>query len=366
MVIPVSTSDGLTAQISFKVEPKLLKAPKFRKKPAIIFDDTSKSFRVDYSLTGKGVDSSSITWCRVINEDGTPVVVPLQESAAPEGRNYIAKAGDFGFGIVAIVYPYYKDSRTGMPEASQIFEIVDPTQVEAIPESKLSTDFSNLAIWKSTPGIPGAWSFDVFKPADTSHVEWEATDGPGWYYGKGFDASTGVGLVQSEKGARLSYIPARDVCKDMEISLIAEPAKSAGQGFGSATTQYMDICVKFDPINLNGYALRIERTPDHDHAVSFSLVEYNDGTTTRISQPVISNCYRNPCHISVGIKNGILHASAYTDAPSQDRKCCDEVVEKVELSAPVAESTNSGFCIQHTGSTGASSTLIRDLNINWD
>ncbi len=366
VVIPVSTPDGLTAQISFKVEPKLLKAPKFRKKPTILFDDTSKSFRVDYSLSGKGVDNSSITWCRVINEDGTPVVVPLQESAAPEGRNYIAKAGDFGFGIVAIVYPSYKDSRTGMPEASQIFEIVDPTQVEAIPESKLSTDFSNLAIWKSTPGIPGAWSFDVFKPADTSHVEWEATDGPGWYYGKGFDASTGVGLVQSEKGARLSYIPARDVCKDMEISLIAEPAKSAGQGFGSATTQYMDICVKFDPINLNGYALRIERTPDHDHAVSFSLVEYNDGTTTRISQPVISNCYRNPCHISVGIKNGILQASAYTDAPSQDRKCCDEVVEKVELSAPVAESTNSGFCIQHTGSTGASSTLIRDLNINWD
>ncbi len=223
-----------------------------------------------------------------------------------------------------------------------------------------------MAIEKSTPRIPAARSFDVFKPADTSHVDWTAADGPGWYYGKGFDASTGTGLVQSEKGARLSYIPARDVCHGMEVSLIAEPAKSGGQGFGSATSQYMDICLKFDPINLNGYALRIERTPDHDRAVSFSLVKYENGKTSAISEPVISNSYRNPCHISMSIKDGILHASAYTDAPAQDRKCCEEVVEKVELSAPVANTSLTGFCIQHTGSTGPSSTLIRDLNITWD
>ncbi len=366
VVIPVSTPDGLTSRISLKVEPKLRQAPKFKKTPVIKFDEASQSFRVDYTLTGKGIDNSSISWCRVLIEDDHPQVISLTDSKYPQGRHFKAKAGDFGYGIVAIVYPSYRDTHSGIPEISQIFEIVDPTQVESIPESKLSTDFSNLSIGKSSPGIPGAWSFDVFKPADTSHVDWQPADGPGWYYGKGFDASTGIGLVQSEKGARLTYTPARDVCKDMEVTLIAEPAKSGGQGFGSATTQYMDICVKFDPINLNGYALRIERTPDHDRAVSFSLVEYKDGDTTRITDPVVSNCYRNPCHISVGIKDGILHASAYTDAPTQDRKCCDEVVEKVELTAPVSNTALSGFCIQHTGSTGPSSTLLRDLSITWD
>ncbi len=366
VVIPVSALDGLTAQLSLKVEPKLRQAPRFKKNPIIRFDEASESFRVDYSLKGKGVEKSLILWCRVIKEEEGPTVVALIESDAPEGKYYKAKAGDFGYGIAAIVYPSYKDSHTGMPEVSQIVDIVEPTQVEAIPESKLSTDFSNLPIWKSTPGIPGTWSFDVFKPTDTSHVDWQAADGPGWYYGKGFDASTGTGLVQSEKGARITYIPARDACQDMEVSLIAEPAKSGGQGFGSATTQYMDICVKFDPVNLYGYALRIERTPDHDRAVSFSLIKYEDGATTRISEPVVSNCYRNPCHISVGIKDGILHASAFTDAAPQDRKCCDEVEEKVDLFVPVAETSLTGFCIQHTGSTGPSSTLIRDLNITWE
>ncbi len=366
VVIPVSTPDGLSARLSMKVEPNLRKAPKFKKKPVIKFDDATKSFRVDYTLTDKGEDISTIVWGRILKENDGPKVITLQKSQASEGNLYKAKAGDLAYGLVAVVFPKYKDSASGEPDASPVFEIFDPSQVEAIPESHLSTDFSNLDIQKRLPGIPGAWSFDVFKPSDTSHVDWEATDGAGWYYGKGFDASTGEGLVQNDKGARLSYIPARDACQNMTISLTAEPAKSGGQGFGSATTQYMDICVKFDPVNLNGYALRIERTPDHDRAVSFSLIKYVDGKTTVISEPIISNCFRNPCHISVGITDGILRATAYTDAPQQDRKCCEDVKERVDLSVPVDKSTLSGFCIQHTGSTGPSSTLLRDLNITWN
>ncbi|MDE6632112.1 MAG: hypothetical protein K2K23_03855, partial [Muribaculaceae bacterium] len=126
------------------------------------------------------------------------------------------------------------------------------------------------------------------------------------------------------------------------------------------------IFIKLDPLYLNGYALRIERTPDHDRAVSFSLIKYEDGKTSVISDEVISNCFRTPCHIAVGIADGVLHASAYTEANRQDRKCCDEVVDKVELSAPVEENYLTGFCIQHTGSTGPSSTLIRNIYIRWD
>ena len=317
---------------------------------------------MDYALTGKGEDISGISWVRIFNNDS---ILSLSDAKAPKGKFYAPKAGDLGYGIVAIVFPQYKDSQCGLPDASQVFEIIDSNMVEEIPESHLSTDFSDVPIWESQPGIPGIWNFDVFKPSDTSHVDWQATEGPGWYYGKGFDASTGVGLVQSEKGARMSYVPARDVCSDMSVSLVAEPAKSGGQGFGSATTQYMDLCVKFDPVNLDGYALRIERTPDHDRAVRFSLVKYEKGQTSLISEEIISDCFRNPCYINVGIKDGMLQASAYTEASAPDRKCCDEVVEKVNLTAPVQETTLTGFCIQHTGSTGPSSTLIRDLTIQW-
>lgn len=366
VIVPASTPEGLTARTTLTVEPKLRTAPKFKKKPYVRFDEEQGCFLVDYALSGKGEDVSGISWCRISREDSLMKVYTVYEADAPKGKAFKAKAGDLGYEIAAIVFPKYKDSGCGMPEVSNRIVVFDPLHVEAIPESSLSTDFSSVPIWKYSPGIPGLWNFDVFKPADTSHVDWEAVDGPGWYYGKGFDASTGVGLVQNAKGARMSYVPARDVCRDMTVSLIAEPAKSGGQGFGSATAQYMDICVKFDPVNLDGYALRIERTPDHDRAVSFSLVRYDKGQTSVISKEVISDCYRNPCHISVSVSDGILSARAYTEAPAPDRKCCAEVEDRVELSVPVEVSPLTGLCIQHTGSWGPSSTLIRDLSISWD
>ncbi|MDE6561853.1 MAG: hypothetical protein K2K75_10770, partial [Muribaculaceae bacterium] len=362
VTIPVGNAEGLFGRQTLVIEPNLRVSPKFKRKPKVVYDEKVGKLRVDYALTGKGEDISGISWVRIFNNDS---ILSLSDAKAPKGKFYAPKAGDLGYGIVAIVFPQYKDSQCGLPDASQVFEIIDSNMVEEIPESHLSTDFSDVPIWESQPGIPGIWNFDVFKPSDTSHVDWQATEGPGWYYGKGFDASTGVGLVQSEKGARMSYVPARDVCSDMSVSLVAEPAKSGGQGFGSATTQYMDICVKFDPVNLDGYALRIERTPDHDRAVRFSLVKYEKGQTSLISEEIISDCFRNPCYINVGIKEGMLQASAYTEASSPDRKCCDEVVEKVNLNVPVQETTLTGFCIQHTGSTGPSSTLIRDLTIQW-
>lgn len=353
------------AQKTLTIAPKLRQAPKFKRLPKVSFDEDQHAFRVDYSLSGKGDDDCRIVWCRVMSEDSSPRVYAMKEEDAANGKTYTAKAGDLGFGIMAVVFPKFKDSKPGPMEASPVFYVLDPSQVDSFPESSLSTDFSDISIVEREPGIPGIWSFDVFKPADTSHVDWVATEGPGWYYGKGFNASTGLGIVQSEKGARMSYVPARDVCRNMSVSLIAEPAKSGGQGFGSATTQYMDICVKFDPINLDGYALRIERTPDHDRAVSFSLIKYDKGRTQRISEEIVSDCYRTPCMISLDITDGILHARAHTEARVSDRRCCNEVMEKVELSAPVEDTPLTGFAIQHTGSTGPSSTLLRSLSLSW-
>ncbi|MDE6522816.1 MAG: hypothetical protein K2L17_08370 [Muribaculaceae bacterium] len=365
LIVPISTPDGITAKLTFNLLPNLKDAPKFKRKPAIRFDNRSRQFEVDYTLSGKGEDESTIMWGRLINDGNSPQLLITSDSKAPQGKHYTAKAGDFAYGLVAIVFPKYKDSKFGAWEQSPIIMVSDPDQVESLPESNLRTDFHDIFIRRSEHGIPGIWCFDVFKPSDTSHVDWQPSDGTGWYYGKGYDASKSVGMVQNEKGARMSYLPARDACHNMSATLVVEPAKSGGQGFGSATSQYMDICVKFDPITLNGYALRIERTPDHDKAVSFSLIKYKDGKTSRISDEVISNCYRTPCHISIGIENGILHASASTEAENTT-KCCNLVVDNVQLSMPVEDTTLTGFCIQHTGSTGPSSTLIKSVNLNWE
>ena len=364
-IIKISTPDGLSARQTLKIGANLRKAPDIKHTPKIFYDEAKGGLKLKYTLSGKGIDDSSIMWGRIVRDGNNNSVVLLQKGEGGSGDIYYPKAGDLGNEIIAMIFPKYKDSGYGTMVHTQPYPISELSYIKELPESNLSTDFSDVPIDKREAGQIGAWSFDIYKPLDTSTAEWSASEGAGWYYGKGFDASTGTGIVQSEKGARMSYIPARDICHNMTANLIAEPAKSGGQGFGSATCQYMDICVKFDPIDLNGYALRIERTPDHDRAVTFSLIKYENGQTSVISDKIVSNCFRTPCHINVGIIDGILKASAYTDA-ADGNKCCDDVLESVTLSAPVEESTLTGFCIQHTGSTGPSSTLIRDLKINWE
>ena len=361
-----SIPSGLSGSQTIVMRPNLRMPPKFSKAPKILFDYDKKEYTVDYRLSGKGSDESAIIWSRICREeDGTARAIAIKSGIGEKGRHYSPTAGDAGYEIAAAVTPKYADSHAGEIKVSPVMEMCDPDAISQMPETSLSTDFSDIPVAERMPGIPGAWSFDIFKPKDTSHIEWEANQGPGWYYGKGFDASTGTGLVQSEKGARLSYIPARDVCRDMTVCLTAEPAKSGGQGFGSATTQYMDICVKFDPVSLNGYALRIERTPDYDKAVRFSLIRYTDGITKVIDEGVASDCFRTPCTINVGITDGRLFATASTGADNTDRQRGDDIAEEVSLSVPVEDSGLTGFCIQHTGSVGTSSTLIRDVALNW-
>lgn len=363
-IIQVSHPSGLSARQTLSIKPSLRKAPVLKNKPQIMYDDLTGQYTVSYRLTGRGEDDSKVMWGRVITDDNNKVVL-VKEGYGEAGNSYSAKAADLGYEIVAAVMPKYKDSYIGEVVVSDPLTVSDLAVVTDIPESSLSTDFSDVPIAERAPGITGAWTFDVFKPYDTRNVEWEAKDGPGWYYGKGFDASTGSGLVQNEKGARLSYIPERDSCRDMSAVIVVEPAKSGGQGFGSATTQYMDICVKFDPVALDGYALRIERTPEHDKAVRFSLVRYDRGVTSVIDEGVISNCFRNPCTIDVSVRDGIFRAKASTNA-APTKLCCTETKEIVDISAPVDENGLAGFCIQHTGSTGPSSTLIRNVNLKWD
>ena len=79
------------------------------------------------------------------------------------------------------------------------------------------------------------------------------------------------------QGARIRYTPTTapemgtETKRNMEVLLEADPAKSAGQGFGSAG-QYLDVCIKTDTDTLDGYGLRIIRTAAHSDAVSMYLI----------------------------------------------------------------------------------------------
>lgn len=357
--VSASTPEGLTGATSITVAPFLKDAPSFAANPSITVEKSA--LRLNYTLSAAGVDDSRIVWYRSTRPDLSDSV-PVRHGNGSQATVYPLTGADVGYYLSALVFPKNRDSRQGTASLT----ILDGKNLKGSPknEKTLSTSFAEIPIRRGEPGRKGFWHFDSFKPADTQLHDWTPDPDKSWYYGNGVDAATGIGLVQATRGARLSYTPVRDKCRDMSLSLIAEPAKGPGQGFGSATGQYMDICLKFDPVLLSGYALRIERTPDHDKAVTFTLVSYDKGKVTPISESVASNCFRTPCNISVEIRNNNLTATASTDAPSAPSS--DPAVKSyVFLTAPVNPSESTSLAIQHTGSVGGSATLIRNLKADW-
>ena len=143
---------------------------------------------------------------------------------------------------------------------------------------ELETDFHDFPTDTQPVIHEGYWTVDGYKPADTEEYPWSfTTDKPMWEYGEGFNGAVGMGLLQAQRGARLMYTPLQGNYHDVSLELRVDPTKTAGQGFGSATGQYMDVCIKFDTKTLTGYGLRIIRTVKHSKAVDFLLVEYKNG-----------------------------------------------------------------------------------------
>src|SRR5690606_24181633 len=140
-----------------------------------------------------------------------------------------------------------------------------------------------------------------YAPFDTQEFNWEGDNSRDpWYYGEGVNGAAGTkGFVQNTKGARMRYTPVATVFGDMKISFTAFPSKTAGQGFSSARAQYMDIGIKMDVKNMNGYALRIIRTTKYSDAVDFVLMKYENGIATSMGNPKSTSCYRPNCKITI-------------------------------------------------------------------
>ena len=149
----------------------------------------------------------------------------------------------------------------------------------------------------------------------------------------------------------------------MHLTLHVDPTKTAGQGFGSATGQYLDVCLKFDTRTLTGYGLRIIRTTKHAKAVDFLLVKYDHGVVTPVSEAVSATCYRTGCTISIDFIGNRLAAHVTTKSP---RPADSLLPHEVSLAADVAPNTFGGIHIQHTGSCGESTTMLHRLQVKWE
>lgn len=368
VIINASTESGLEAAVGITVKPSKIEAPAFTKAP-VITNDGQGSLKVDYSLDlGSREDMSAISWYRCTDAEGSnKVLVAVTRNDSPE-YTYKLTAGDVGYYIMAKVESKNIRSDYGTPVNTVYDKAIG---VKDVRSKNLSTDFSNFPNIKQSEIKAGFWTVDYNRPADTeSFGSWQGADTEEpWKYGTTGNGCVGAGLYEGTQGSRIMYTPVEGTYGDMSLELVVDPAKTAGQGFGSAG-QYMDVLLKFDTSTLTGYGLRIVRTKASSNAVTFVLVKYDNGTVTEISDEVIASCYATGCTISLKVEGNKLTAHVETPTEQLADQAAKGYPHVVDLTADIAANSFGGVAIQHTGTTGTggwqNTTMLHNLDITWE
>lgn len=368
VIINASTESGLEAAAGIIVKPSKIEAPAFTKAP-VITNDGQGSLKVDYSLDlGSREDMSAISWYRCTDAEGSnPILVAVTRNDSPE-YTYKLTAGDVGYYIMAKVESKNIRSDYGTPVNTVYDKAIG---VKDVRSKNLSTDFSNFPNVKQFEIKAGFWTVDYNRPADTeSFGSWQGADTEEpWKYGTTGNGCVGAGLYEGTQGARLMYTPVEGTYGDMSLKLVVDPAKTAGQGFGSAG-QYMDVLLKFDTSTLTGYGLRIVRTKASSNAVTFVLVKYDNGTVTEISDEVIASCYATGCTISLKAEGNKLTAHVETPTEQLADQAAKGYPHVVDLTADIEVNSFGGVAIQHTGTVGSggwqNTTMLHNLNVTWE
>ncbi|WP_071147031.1 hypothetical protein [Bacteroides ihuae] len=361
VVVVASTLSGLESASVLTVSPRYLMAPEFITLPKIVMKEKGLLY-VDYTLSiGDRADESLVTWYRCKDAKGTGAVpVSVSRLNKPQ-RVYNLSLADAGYYIMVTVSPKHLRCHAGKEEKA-ITSV--PILEEAMLEKSYYTDFQNFPVTYQPDILPGFWKIDAYKPLDTQEYKWEPNAINAWKYGRGVDGAKGTGLLQATKGARLLYTPARRECNDMSVVLNVDPCKTAGQGFGSATGQYMDIYIKFDSKTLSGYALRIIRTTKFDKAVDFVLMKYDKGIAVPISDSVSSTCFRTNCTIMLSVVNNLMKVHVETSANSIELSHSG-LKPQVDLQANIVSNVFGGTGVLNTGSVGGSAIMLHWIKIEW-
>jgi len=370
----VKSSMGYSASTYFTITPDVVGAPDFAEAPKVSIgqeirdaaDGTGEHVgcvMVSYRLDNDGQDISVIDWYRVSADGSEKVKVATSRMDMPE-VTYVITPGDVGYYIMAEVTPKTLNSRPGAKQSATTERVIT---AEDLPQSYISTNFQNFPTEVQTLVKPGFWTVEGFKPLDTAEYDWKAKTGEAWAYTVGEGGAKNVyGLTQTVRGSRILYTPVEGSYGDMSLTLWVAPCKSAGQGFGSATAQYMDVLIKMDTENLNGYALRIERTGKYSNAVDFKLIKYTDGMTEAITEPVSASCYNTTCTITLKVKGTTLTAHVETTKKQNDEQAAAGLAHVVDLSAEIENSTFGGIGVTHTGTVGGNATLLTRLDVAWE
>ena len=384
-ILSIGPDDGLQAAVAIENAPQTLPAPAFTKRPKIKLNGNilTADYRLDLTnpqshqvSSNRNAektfpDQSLITWYRCDDQKGGGAVpVSVSRLNHPE-QTYTLQPADYGRYLMVEVTPKHQRSLAGKPQRATLY--VKPSLPSGVRRS-LRRAYTFETYFQNFPSTPqpqireGYWTVDGFKPADTAAQPWQPI-ADSWFYGTGIDGAKGTGLLQKEKGARLLYTPCSAIknhqvfdgqTSEINLTLICDPCKTAGQGFASATDQYLDIYIHYNTQTLTGYGLRIIRTTKYANAVDMQLMRFEEGRGETITEPVSTTCFLTNCTIRLWSEGGRLNAHVSTTTPQRE----SSLAKEVNLSAPFTPIFN-GIGIQHTGSAGASATMLHYLKAEW-
>ncbi len=356
-----STQEGAQGAVCLKIAPELIEAPKFIKEPQIII--SKGEAKLDYKLDLQGrEDESQISWYRFKDKSLKDTILVAVSRDNKPLKTYPLTLNDEGYYLMSSIIPRHIRS---LPISPIIAVSKKPIKTKDVDTSYIiDTDFKNFPTSNQPKIIPGFWTLDGYKPQEDSLYDWVLSqDEDFWTYQEGINGAKGLGLLQLHRGARMLFTPRESNYGNMMVTLEVAPAKTAGQGFNSATGQYMDIYIKFDTKTLSGYGLRIERTTKYSNAVDFQLIKYDNGKVTPISKAISSSCFISPCIITLKVENDELFAHAETSSSLQTKN--PELEPKIDLEATIFKNNYGGLGILYTGSCGEAVISLRRLKVEW-
>ncbi len=376
VVVSACTESGLEAAAAITVEPYPIPAPVCLEKPVILKTREScgreAAAQLHYELSPAGrEDISKVSWYRCDNEAGEGAALCAVSKGGIPLRIYRLTEADVGKYLKALLVPQLRGSLQGDPVAAITQR---PVSGEDVDFNRLFTDFSDWPEENQTENRKGCWIQDCAKPVDiqtdsATFGSWSMDESiPAWKYGETGNGSIGAGLYQNTQGARLRYAPVRGHRGTMRMTVQADPAKTAGQGFGSAG-QYLDLGIKFDTERLNGYALRVIRIKEASDAVAMALVEYRDGRSRYLTKLQQTSCFLTGCTLKIAWQDGKLTAEVFTKLPQPAGKGEKGYVHEVKLEADAAGNCGDGILIWHTGTPGTggwqNTTMLHRIEVEY-
>lgn len=324
--ITVQLDNGVTQECRVTVLPRIVPAPRFKNTPEIVFRDGKAVVDYEFVNMGDNEDRSEISWYRVDMKDRSDFeIVNFAKKSNEKDCRKIAvsrngracksirlTSADIGKHIKVNIKPKHSNSEKGQG-LNIVSQIVKPADVnESVvllnPQTVVTTD-----------------GYDMEPGYFTVRGRMESVQSSGIH-------ARSV-LTTESMGCGIYYMKEKNV-SDMSLVVLLDPECRSGNGF-SGPGQHVEIYIKYDPQNRNGYALRIESTAAEDGKVAFGLYQVKNGNSTPLSEAVLSNAFKPGCEINLQIREDVMNAFiTYDDG---------EDFSDVELRATIRPNEFGGF-----------------------